>query len=136
MSHDYEPQNMVACTECGTVRERDGDECQVCVLRELMRYGGISDHQLRYEWWSNHGHDGLYGDDGEMQCSVCGADFLRDPLMDLQAKVYLARLKRLGAVLERKGWLAMLKSWEFWAAFVIVFVVSLFLTSAWLDRNR
>jgi hypothetical protein len=32
---------------------------------------------LRRLLWLRHGHDGLYGDDGEMQCSRCPLDFLR-----------------------------------------------------------
>lgn len=32
---------------------------------------------LRELLWLNHGHQGLYGDDGEMQCSDCGIDFKR-----------------------------------------------------------
>lgn len=34
---------------------------------------------LRRLLWLRHGCGGLYGDDGEMQCGVCGIDFLRDP---------------------------------------------------------
>lgn len=51
---------------------------------------------LRREWWSNHGHDysALYGDDGEMQCSACPADFKRQPLVELRQSVFVARLKQ------------------------------------------
>lgn len=36
--------------------------------------------ELRRELWLHHGHDGIYGDDGEMQCSVIPVptDFKRD----------------------------------------------------------
>jgi hypothetical protein len=30
--------------------------------------------------WLRHGHRGLYGDDGEMQCNECGVDFKRDSI--------------------------------------------------------
>ena len=33
---------------------------------------------LRKLLWLNHGHWPLYGDDGEMQCSICGLDFKHD----------------------------------------------------------
>ena len=46
---------------------------------------------LRLEWWLNHGHTGLYGDDGEMQCPICPADFKRQPLGELEALVSFAR---------------------------------------------
>jgi hypothetical protein len=39
---------------------------------------------LRRRLWLNHGctieRRNLYGDDGEMQCSECGSDFLRQSL--------------------------------------------------------
>ena len=50
--------------------------------------------ELRYEWWLNHGHDGLYGDDGEMQCGRCLMDFKRAPLEVVQAATRKARLER------------------------------------------
>ncbi len=36
--------------------------------------------QLRKLLWLNHGHLGLYGDDGEQQCSECMLDFKRTPI--------------------------------------------------------
>lgn len=50
------------------------------------------ERMLRLEWWLNHGHSGLYGDDGEMQCSTCPADFKRQPLQELEALVCAARM--------------------------------------------
>ena len=52
------------------------------------------DERVRYALWIGHGHDGLYGDDGEMQCNTppAYADFLRDPLTDLLDHCDLARL--------------------------------------------
>lgn len=52
--------------------------------------------ELRREWWLNHGHDyhALYGDDGEMACNRCPADFLRQPLDELRPLVVMARLGR------------------------------------------
>lgn len=51
---------------------------------------------LRREWWINHGHDfaALYGDDGEMQCGRCGADYKRDSLDRLRLIVRDARMER------------------------------------------
>lgn len=50
--------------------------------------------KLRREWWLNHGHDysAMYGDDGEMQCAACPADFKREPLDELQARVFAQRI--------------------------------------------
>jgi hypothetical protein len=52
--------------------------------------------ELRREWWLNHGHDhfALYGDDGEMACNACPADFQRDPLDRLRTLVFAARAAR------------------------------------------
>jgi hypothetical protein len=65
-----------------------------------------AEQALRNEWWLSHGHDGLYGDDGEMQCSQCGADYKRDPLDVLRQKVTLSKIERLGRARERADKLA------------------------------
>lgn len=39
--------------------------------------------RLRVRLWASHGHDGLYGDDGELQCSRCGLDFKRADFEDI-----------------------------------------------------
>lgn len=43
----------------------------------------------RKSLWLGHGHIGLYGDDGEMQCNLggCLLDFKRDPLDKILAKL-------------------------------------------------
>jgi hypothetical protein len=51
------------------------------------------EQKYRHELWRNHCHDGRYGDDGEMQCSQCPADFKRDSLESLEKKVFEARAK-------------------------------------------
>jgi hypothetical protein len=50
---------------------------------------------LRQEWWLHHGcpFHALYGDDGEMQCAACGADFKRQPLDELREHVFFIRVK-------------------------------------------
>lgn len=61
---------------------------------------------LRREWWLNHGHDHLYGDDGEMQCGRCPCDFKREPMERLMEAVRAARLERgarLWAALDRSS---------------------------------
>lgn len=40
---------------------------------------------LRRLLWLNHGHIGLYGDDGEMQCGQCGIDFVRFSVPEIDA---------------------------------------------------
>ena len=58
------------------------------LLERLAAVRDEATREMREHLWSSHGHVGLYGDDGEMQCSACHADYLRDPV---DALVILAR---------------------------------------------
>lgn len=52
--------------------------------------------------WLTHGHDGLYGDDGEMQCGKCVADFKRGDLTNLESLVSKLNMERIArAALEK-----------------------------------
>jgi hypothetical protein len=52
------------------------------------------EHELRFEWWLNHGsHCRPYGDDGEMQC--CALDFRRMDLDALRRHVEDLRNRRI-----------------------------------------
>ena len=53
---------------------------------------GRTRNVLREFLWTAHGHEGLYGDDGERQCGQCGAgfDYRRGPLPDLIEQAYAA----------------------------------------------
>jgi len=53
--------------------------------------------ELRYWLWMGHGCQGLYGDDGEMQCNNAKKhgkflDFKRDPLDELQSHVTCCKI--------------------------------------------
>lgn len=52
------------------------------------------ERKYRQQLWSSHGHAGIYGDDGEMQCSECGVDYKRDPLATVEAAFMQANLVR------------------------------------------
>jgi len=46
----------------------------------------------------NHGHTGMYGDDGEMQCSECWReygfyDWKRIPIKEIQKYIFLRGIK-------------------------------------------
>jgi len=52
--------------------------------------GGLLDEnkKLRHLLWLNHNKcEGLYGDDGEMQCNECRIDFLRDSADEIELKI-------------------------------------------------
>lgn len=56
------------------------------ILKALQRVDKAARHDERYQLWLNHGCpvDGLYGDDGEMQCGQGHIiDFKRDPWKDI-----------------------------------------------------
>ena len=50
---------------------------------------------LRELLWKCHGHQGLYGDDGEMQCSVCLVDFKRDDPRQIEERLMEIGLRKL-----------------------------------------
>jgi hypothetical protein len=55
---------------------------------------------LRRLLWLRHGHDGLYGDDGEMQCARCRLDFLRDSVEVIDQAFERQALERLRKLAE------------------------------------
>ena len=53
---------------------------------------------LRMMLWMNHGHTGMYGDDGEMQCSQCMTeygffDWKRTPAKEIRERIYNKNIK-------------------------------------------
>ena len=54
----------------------------------------ISDEmELRKLLWLHHGCDGLYGDDGEMQCNKCHIDFKRDTIEEIETTLRNIRME-------------------------------------------
>lgn len=49
---------------------------------------------LRRLLWLRHGCDGLYGDDGEMQCARCGIDFRRDEPTSIDERFFAIALMK------------------------------------------
>lgn len=64
-----------------------------------------TEQRLRKYLWMSHGHEGMYGDDGEMQCVACRPvwDYKRAPLRDIVRTAIhsreLVNLERLRAPL-------------------------------------
>lgn len=58
----------------------------------------------RQELWLGHGHQGIYGDDGEMQCAECMPfgcwDYKRDPLEAVVEAASKARMQRVAKAWE------------------------------------
>ncbi len=48
--------------------------------------------RIRQLLWLLHGHQGLYGDDGEMQCATCGLDYKREDLERIASRLELIRM--------------------------------------------
>ena len=90
---------------------RDADELEVAASihdAALRRAKGEGMEELeqkyRKELWLNHGHHGLYGDDGEMQCIEChpygATDYKRDPLDKVEHATFRARMARAAKIEE------------------------------------
>jgi hypothetical protein len=61
------------------------------------------EQKYRRELWLHHGHTGLYGDDGEMQCTKCPPgvwDYKRQPLEDVERAAFEAKVLKLGTELD------------------------------------
>lgn len=77
--------DVVACDYAKECSERIGRlEQEIAALKEKIERLSAPESSLRRFLWLNHGHTGMYGDDGEMQCGECvpfGAwDYKREPL--------------------------------------------------------
>lgn len=59
--------------------------------------------KYRRRLWLTHGHMGLYGDDGEMQCGKCVADFKRFPLERLEKIVHDCAIAAIAAKIEQEA---------------------------------
>ena len=53
---------------------------------------------LRRLLWLAYGCLTLYGDDGEMQCSDCHIDFLRDSAEKIQEKIIARNIQRINYI--------------------------------------
>jgi hypothetical protein len=61
------------------------------VRRERERVAE-ENRQLRVTLWASHGHDGKYGDDGELQCNQCRTDFKREPASVIEERIVMYNL--------------------------------------------
>ena len=52
---------------------------------------------LRRMLWLRHGCQGLYGDDGEMQCGSCFIDFKREPIQQIDRRLREIGLRKMVA---------------------------------------
>lgn len=46
----------------------------------------------------------IYGDDGELQCNVCWIDFRRDPVVEIERKLYEAGMRELQRMVDAGEW--------------------------------
>lgn len=46
----------------------------------------------------------IYGDDGELQCSVCWIDFRRDPVAEIERKLYESGMRELQRMVDAGEW--------------------------------
>jgi len=67
--------------------------CPDCIAAEVKEE--IENKILRKLLWLRHGCEGLYGDDGEMQCGKCRIDFKRDDIDKIYGIFEKAALNKL-----------------------------------------
>ena len=58
---------------------------------------------LRRLLWLNHGHKGIYGDDGEMQCQECFReygfwDWKITPALEIESKMMEANIRKFACM--------------------------------------
>ena len=78
----------IACYETGKVidwKKIEDMSSQLLKVREVL--------------WLNHGHSGLYGDDGEMQCGACMTDSWPEKLWDYKRSDIVTLTKKAMGVL-------------------------------------
>lgn len=68
------------------------------LIQDLVIHAKHLEFELRRLMWSEHGHDGLYGDYGEMQCGKClkigCGDYRRAPMDKVREAFILAKSTR------------------------------------------
>jgi len=75
------------------------------VVRWTDHHAAMTALELKYRkrLWLSHGHQGLYGDDGEMQCSECimygVMDYKRDPLDKVEEAHHNACMLRVARII-------------------------------------
>jgi hypothetical protein len=124
MHREYDSSNQINCHAVELVLCSDDDMIRNCPnytphptqsiavseLEELRE----NEKAVRRLLWLYHGHEGLYGDDGQMQCSQCfmeyGIDYKDSPIPDLisafkrelnRPPELRTRLKKAEGLLER-----------------------------------
>jgi hypothetical protein len=68
------------------------------LTRAFRWYEEHAKNDFRIAMWLNHGHPigALYGNDGEMQCSICALDFKRMPIEFLMNEIRKFTVKECG----------------------------------------
>jgi Restriction alleviation protein Lar len=75
-------------------RLQSGAQDVANTLSETVKEAEEVELELRQLMWAGHGHLGIYGDDGEMQCAKCRVDYKRAPLHDVRKAYVMAQLAR------------------------------------------
>ena len=78
----------------GMMSEAKNDRCIVALEAGLT--------VMRRLLWLHHGHVGLYGDDGEMQCGTCLIDFKRSTPTEIEAAFFRRWVDVLDAAQEKR----------------------------------
>lgn len=87
-----------------TLDEYDNLADDHSAVARLESYDAMREREqsLRRELWLSHGHTGIYGDDGEMQCGECGIDYKRDSVESIIQRRNDNGLRKLFTPTEQK----------------------------------
>lgn len=65
------------------------------------------EQEVRHLMWTHHGHAGIYGDDGEMQCGECAKygcwDYRNAPLGEVRKAYQMARFEQIARIPARSA---------------------------------
>lgn len=107
---DRESVERVACkleeaSQFDFTENRRAMRCAAFFLRALLAQAEAAEREnlkLRELLWLRHGCEGLYGDDGEMQCGQCLLDFKRDLVDVIEGRWRTAGERAVRAVREAR----------------------------------
>lgn len=101
---------MTVCAECRPILQR-GDG--MSDSKQSEEVGAVAASKLKEEnrilrYLLGRSHDGpkhrIYGDDGELQCSACWIDFVRDSAQDIKRKLEESGMRELQRAIAAGEW--------------------------------
>jgi hypothetical protein len=96
------PRKKVKRGECGCCEALPDDYFEQAAKKAAERAQRdtpeVENRKLRELLFLQHGNAEhyLYGDDGERHCNTCGIDFKNDTVAEIEHKIYVFNMRKLG----------------------------------------